>query len=1028
MDLAQQQLERFQGLLRDLFQFDCADLDFGIYRIMNHKRDIIDGFISTDLPNHIEQELAKDEHERHAHNTDELNQVTKEIHKYLGPNAIGPDGEISPAMRDSPLAKRYNQLRKTASSAIETSEQKIRIFNHLNSFFSRYFQDGDFVSKRRYSRKQRYAIPYNGEEVFLYWVNHDQYYIKTGERFNHYKIRIQDVTVIFTLADATVEQNNVKGSRRFFFVLPNNISLDEPTQTITIPFSYRPLIDREESMYGTRNQQDTIITQSIPKILDTLASSDWTRPTMMQGDSSHSATNSATILEYHIRRYTRRNTSDFFIHKNLKGFLTRELDFYLKNEVLKLDDLVDLDQSRTVAACQLVASIRAVATKIIDFLHQIETFQKLLWEKRKFIINSHYCISLRCVDAKFYPVIARCEPQWEEWKTLLHVDDKQKNIFNTEGRTCLENRIQIMRQNPSMLIDSKYYDQEFIDKILETFDDIDGITDGILFHSDNFQALNLLIEKYRQGIDLIYIDPPYNSKSSEILYKNSYKHSSWLSLMDSRLSLSHSLLTPDGTMIVAIDENEQERLGQLLRMHFTSHEIVCVSIVHNKKGIQGRYFSYNHDFAYFCMPQTLPQLNGRTLPESKWKYDNLRKWGRESKRSTAKNCFYPILVKGDEIIGFGDVCEENYHPDTCNATDPDSPDVVRIYPVDSSGVERKWRYARTSIEAIRHLLRVHRTSAGEVQILKAKNKLNFKTVWDDTRYIAGDYGTRWLTDLGLKLSEDLFPKSIHTVEDSITAVSRDDAIVLDYFAGSGTTGHAVINLNRNNKESIRKFILVEMGEYFTTVTLPRIKKIAYCAEWKNGMPKRAATSEEVTAGPRIIRYASVESYEDSLNNISFDNSIPSQSALEFDDYVLTYMLKWESRSSQALLNIELLDNPFSYSIHVQSNGETQNVVADLPETFNFLAGIQVRTRRVLQDGGTRYLVYRGQIEGRNVVVIWRTTRGWTRPEFERDSEFVVSNQLTAGVDEILVNGDSFIPGAKSLEALFKSRMFGDNWG
>ncbi len=260
-----------------------------------------------------------------------------------------------------------------------------------------------------------------------------------------------------------------------------------------------------------------------------------------------------------------------------------------------------------------------------------------------------------------------------------------------------------------------------------------------------------------------------------------------------------------------------------LMTHFPGHERVCVAVVHNKKGIQGDYFSYNHDYAYFCIPHALPETHGKPIAESEWDYANLRKWGRESERATARNCFYPIFVEGDRIVGFGDVCDEGFHPRKANVPCGKDGRRIAVYPVDSQGIERKWRYARDSVESIAHLLKVHVTTSGEVQILKARGQSQPKTVWDDSTYIAGDYGTKWLTDLGLKVKENLYPKSIFTVMDSIYAVSGPETVVVDYFAGSGTTAHAVIRLNQGDGGR-RRFVLVEMADYFDTVLLPRARR------------------------------------------------------------------------------------------------------------------------------------------------------------------------------------------------------------
>jgi len=257
---------------------------------------------------------------------------------------------------------------------------------------------------------------------------------------------------------------------------------------------------------------------------------------------------------------------------------------------------------------------------------------------------------------------------------------------------------------------------------------------------------------------------------------------------------------------------------------------------------------------------------------------------------------------------------------------------------------------------------------------------------------------------------------------------------MDYFAGSGTTGHAVINLNREDASTgsaqasgRRKFILVEMGEYFDTVLLPRIKKVAFSPEWKDGKPKRLATQEEFERGPRIVKVIRLESYEDALNNITFDEE-SGQQALDLfgDEYLLRYMLRWESKRSETFLDVEQLQSPFSYKLHIHRDGETREQPVDLPETFNYLLGLDVHTRKVYHNNGRRYLVYRGTTrDGRTVAVIWRETAGWEQEDYERDREFVAAQKMAEGADEVYVNGDSLIPGARSLDGLFKARMFAE---
>jgi adenine-specific DNA-methyltransferase len=296
-----------------------------------------------------------------------------------------------------------------------------------------------------------------------------------------------------------------------------------------------------------------------------------------------------------------------------------------------------------------------------------------------------------------------------------------------------------------------------------------------------------------------------------------------------------------------------------------------------------------------------------------------------------------------------------------------------------------------------------------------------------------------------------FPKAPEAVMDSIRVCSPGEGgWVLDYFAGSGTTGQAIINLNREDDEGIR-FILVEMGNYFETVLLPRIKKVTFSPEWKDGKPVRQATTEEAQRSPRIVKYLRLESYEDALNNISFTGA--PQMLYDLDDYMLRYMLEWETKESATLLNIQQLASPFSYkllvrSVPVRASGETvrsvpvrasggtphgvttnEDKVVDLPETFAYLLGMHVAKRLCLVDkeasgAGRRYVMYRGRIDHRQVAVIWRDTAGWGKKDYERDKVFAAEQKLTEGADEVFVNGDSVIPGARSLDPVFKGRMFG----
>ena len=436
----QPHIDKFQQLLRELFQFDCADLDFGIYRIMNYKRDAIENFITENLPQSVADEFGRGPLAQQVLAERELKEAKESVREALDKYAIDDQGNLNETYHGTTVGQKYLNLHaKVAAGGAQGREAaEIAIFNHLYTFFSRYYQDGDFVSKRRYSKRQRYAIPYNGEEVYLHWANSDQYYIKTAEHFHDYTWKApNDVAVHFKLLAANVEQNNVMGDKRFFVPRIADTEWDADTEEIIIPFEYRPLTPQEKQDYVNPKPQDKIIADAVTKIPRRLAKAFTAQAALTSDRRIDGSSESVTFLEHHLRQYTRRNTSDFFIHKDLKAFLAREMDFYLKNEVLNLDEIENAGQEMAEGWFQMLRLIKSVGSQIIEFLDQIEGFQKMLWEKRKFITETQYCITVGNIAANFYPDIAACDAQWDEWKDHFDIDEEQKDRFNSDTSRAL---------------------------------------------------------------------------------------------------------------------------------------------------------------------------------------------------------------------------------------------------------------------------------------------------------------------------------------------------------------------------------------------------------------------------------------------------------------------------------------------------------------------------------------------------------------------------------------------------------------
>lgn len=365
-------------------------------------------------------------------------------------------------------------------------------------------------------------------------------------------------------------------------------------------------------------------------------------------------------------------------------------------------------------------------------------------------------------------------------------------------------------------------------------------TENLYIEGDNLDVLKLLQETYLHKIDVIYIDPPYNTGKNYI-YKNDFSidtedflrldsqydedgnrlvvnvqtngrfHTDWLNMMYARLKVARNLLTEDGVLIVAIDENELSTLAIMLKEIFgeASHEITYTSVVHNPRGQQGNNFSYTNEFALFVYPKKSNIIQPKLIDDSEVDWSPLRNWGGESLRTDARNCFYPIIVKDGKIVGFGDVSDNEYHPEAQSVLIGDE---YYIYPIDRNGIERKWRYARQTVESIITMIRAKKTSNGyDIEI--GKNFATQKTIWDDSRYDSSVYGSQLVQKL-MNLQDGFsFPKSLWLVYDSLYSACchKKDAIVLDFFSGSATTAHALMELNVSDGGN-RKFILVQVPE------------------------------------------------------------------------------------------------------------------------------------------------------------------------------------------------------------------------
>ncbi|OOC15796.1 site-specific DNA-methyltransferase [Helicobacter pylori] len=716
------------------------------------------------------------------------------------------------------------ELKKLIDSKCQdNNDLKEELFDKLYSFFKRYFSANGgiyFNDTPLYDNlytKSDYEKCSLKKDTALFYKTKDLYYVKSETIYKDFCFELEGI--LFNFDASLLESKKYNEKVDLIFDLK-----DTDTKTNTLNFSVTL------SSKGTQTKTSEILKEC----------------------SNQGVKLDEEVLKKAFVKFKKQGSMDYFIHKNAQGFLKEQLDLYLFEYLFK--EMTAFDHKRLNG----INTIKEVALEVISLVSEFENELCKIWNKPRLVLNSHFIVSLDKLKAKNYDLNKitshpNYPKQVKEWQDL--------NLKITDN----------LLGNEFLPLDTIYFkDLEEEVKSLFSEDEINGT----LIKSENYQALNSLKNRYKEAIDCIYIDPPYNTQNNEFVYADNFKRSSWLAMMENRLELAHALLNDKGVMFVSIDDNEQAYCKALMDEVFNGggDNFVNTIIWEKKYSPQNhtKWFSDNHDFILLYAKDKgiwRPNLLPRTS-EMDTRYKNLDNDERGVWKSSD--------------LSVGSAVERNIYPIFNPYTKQE------IYPPHG----RSWVYSQ---EKLQELIADNRisfpTSGNGVPCYKrflseVKQGVTPLTIWKYTEVGHTQDAKREIKEIfeGQALFDTPKPEAL--LQRILEISTKENDLVCDFFAGSGTTCAVAHKLKR-------KYIGVEMGEHFERVILPRLKKVI--GGFKSGAAKEFN-------GGGVVKVYELESYEEILRKIKYeDNDKPLAYEEQYSDLV-------ERKNESYTLNIEALEN------------------------------------------------------------------------------------------------------------------------
>lgn len=723
----------------------------------------------------------------------------------------------------------FSHIKAYLDSAIPNDDFNSHdIYNKLYTFFESYLNDTGtpfFHDTPLY--KNIYAKVYtNSKDTSLFYKTKDLYYVKSDTLYTSLTLSDENelAQIYFDTSEYTQNADNTK--RKLIFKLDKIEQTSTDTQD-SIPTIYIKVLSQKDlfpNLNAVFKENSNELSEDFIKSL-----------------KAHKF----PLDEAHIKKlfasYKKQNEVDFFIHKNARAFLQEQFDLWFYHYLYKDSEF----QEWSVKSISHLQRIRNIALEIIGLIGDFEDELKAVWLKPKFVKAVNYVFSLDlilrhsvlsdkaqntalldsiCKDKGF-------EKQIKEWQDLGLIDESFQ-AQNISEKILSDDKYKFLP------IDTKHFSKETQYKILSVFDDIESILNGELIKADNFQALNTLMPKYQGKVDLIYIDPPYNTGNDGFIYSDKFNHSSWLSMIANRLELAREFLKDSGSIFISIDDNEQARLKILCDEIFGEGNFMAniiwekvFSAVNLRKD-----FSPNHDFISVYsknIDKTLLNPLPRT-EEANARYKN------------PDNDPRGIWTSGDMSVG--PAVEANIYEITL-------PSGRKILPPKGYS----WRLSKETFEEYLKDNRIYFNGGDSVPRIKrflseVKDGITPLTIWKHKEVGHNQDAAKEILAL---FDDKIFdtPKPEKLLKRICEIASNQDSRILDFFAGSGTSLATAQKLGR-------KWLGIEMGEHFYKVIIPRLKKVI--AGFQSGISKECDYQ-----GGGAFRYYELESYEEALKECEY---------------------------------------------------------------------------------------------------------------------------------------------------------------